>query len=125
ELSDSLTAPASDAIPNEQAAVDAALRQRPDVRAVEQQIEATRQQIAAIRAERLPTVGLVADEGLIGKTAGHLLPTYTFGIQLSVPVFDGYRRAGRIEEQSALSREVEVRERDLRAQIGLEVRGAI
>ena len=125
EIADSLTAPASDEIPNEQAAVAAALSQRADVRAAEQQLNAVRQQVAAIRAERLPTVGLVADEGLIGKTAAHLLPTYTWGVQLSIPVFDGSRRAGRIEEQSALAREVEVRERDLRAQIAVEVRGAL
>jgi outer membrane protein len=42
-----------------------------------------------------------------------------------VPVFDGFRRAGRIEEQSALAREVEVRERDLRSQVTVEVRGAL
>ena len=125
ELADSLTAPVTDEIPNEQAAVDAALRQRADVRAAEQQLDAMRHQIAAIRAERLPTLGVVADQGVIGKTAAHLLATYTYGIQLSVPVFDGSRRAGRVEEQSALAREIEVRERDLRAQIAVEVRGAI
>jgi outer membrane protein len=125
EIADSLTAPAADDIPNEQAAVDGALRQRADVRAVMQQLDVARRQIAAIRAERLPTLGLFADDGLIGKTAANLLPTYSYGIQLSVPVFDGYRRAGRMQEQAAVAREVEVRERDLRAQIGVEVRGAL
>jgi outer membrane protein len=125
EIADSLAAPAADSFPAEQAAVDAALLQRADLRAAEQQLEVSRRQIAAIRAERLPTLGLFADDGVIGKTPARLLPTYTYGIQLSVPVFDGFRRAGRIEEQSALAREVEVRERDLRAQVTVEVRGAL
>lgn len=125
ELADSLVAPEADAIPNEQLAVDAALRQRADVRAAEQQLAAIRQQVSAIQAERLPTVGFFADEGVIGKTPSHLLPTYDYGIQLSVPIFDGSRRAGRVEEQAAAARQVEIRERDLRAQIAVEVRSAL
>jgi len=125
EIADSLTAPAADEIPNEQAAVDAALRQRADIRAMEQELDMARHQIAAVRAERLPTLGLFGDDGVIGGNAAHLLPTYTYGIQLSVPVFDGFRRSGRIAEQSAQAREIEVRERDLRAQVSVEVRGAL
>ena len=125
ELADSLVAPEADPIPDEQVAVDAALRQRADVRAADQQLAAIRQQVAAIRAERLPTVGFFADEGVIGKTPSHLLPTYDYGIQLSVPIFDGAHRAGRVEEQSAAARQVEIRERDLRAQIAVEVRSAL
>ena len=125
ELADSLIAPEADAIPDERVAVDAALRQRADVRAAEQQLAAIRQQVAAIRAERLPTLGVFGDEGAIGKTPSHLLPTYDYGIQLSIPIFDGARRAGRVEEQSATARQVEIRERDLRAQIAVEVRSAL
>src|SRR4051812_19204106 len=125
EIADSLTAPAADEVPNEQAAVEAALRQRPDIRAMEQQLDVARRQIAAIRAERLPTLGLFGDDGVIGNNVAHLLPTYTYGIQLSLPVFDGFRRAGRIAEQSAQAHEIEVRERDLRAQVSVEVRGAL
>ncbi|HEY6220224.1 MAG TPA: TolC family protein, partial [Gemmatimonadaceae bacterium] len=125
ELVDSLSTPATEALPTQEAAVDAALRQRADLRATEQQLAALRTQVSAIRAERLPSVGLVADDGLIGKKFDHLLPTYTWGVQLSVPVFDGYRRDARIQEQTAVAREVEVRQRDLRAQVGVEVRGAL
>ncbi len=125
ELADSLVVPDADEIPNEQVAVDAALRQRADVRAAEQQLATIRQQVSAIRAERLPTVGFFADQGVIGKTAAHLLPTYDYGIQFSVPIFDGSRRAGRVEEQSAAARQVEIRDRDLRAQIAVEVRSAL
>jgi outer membrane protein TolC len=124
-LADSLQVFAVEQVPDPAAAVDAALRQRADVRAIEEQIGASRQQINAIRAERLPTLGLLADEGLIGKNPAHLLPTYTWGVQVSLPIFDGNRRQARVAEQSAAIQELEVRERDLRAQVAVEVRGAL
>jgi outer membrane protein len=124
-LADSLGTVTVDQIPEPTAAVDAAMRQRADIRAIEAQINASRQQVNAIRAERLPSFGLLADEGLIGKSPAHLLPTYTWGLQVSVPIFDGNRRQARVAEQSAAIQELEVRERDLRAQVAVEVRGAL
>ena len=51
--------------------------------------------------------------------------TYTWGVQLSVGVFDGFRRESRLEEQVAAARETDARLRDLRAQSSLEVRAAL
>jgi outer membrane protein TolC len=124
-LADTLGLTSPEQAPDAAAAVDAALRQRADVRALEEQIGTSRQQINAIRAERLPTFGLLADEGVIGKSPAHLLPTYTWGLQVSVPIFDGNRRQARVAEQSAAIQELEARERDLRAQVAVEVRGAL
>jgi outer membrane protein TolC len=124
-LTDSLGAPRLDSLPDEQRAVETALRERADVRAAREQMNAVHNQIRAIRAERLPTLGLVADHGVIGKNPAHLLPTYTWGVQVSVPVFDGARRSSRIAEQSAIERELDVRERDLRSQVTVDVRSAL
>src|SRR3954466_15819705 len=88
-------------------------------------MNAVSSQIKRMRAQRLSTLGLVADQGVIGKNASHLLPTYTWGVQVSVPVFEGWRRSNRVAEQSALERELEGRERDLRSQVSVEVRGAL
>ena len=58
ELTDSLASlPMSEAV-TEQAAVDIALHTRPDLRAADAQLTAVQQQLAAIRANRLPTVGV-------------------------------------------------------------------
>jgi outer membrane protein TolC len=54
-----------------------------------------------------------------------LLPTYTYGLQLSLPIFDGFRREGRIQEQEAVARELDVRRRDLEQQASIDVRGAL
>lgn len=126
ELADSLGAvPAELPQGAEQDAVDRAMRQRPDVRAVEQQLLAAQRQVAATRAERLPTLGFVGDEGWYGKSVQYLLPTYTWGVQLSLPIFDGFRREARVQEQQLQAREVEVRRHDLRQQVAVEVRGAL
>ncbi|HWJ21226.1 MAG TPA: TolC family protein [Gemmatimonadaceae bacterium] len=126
-LTDSLggLAFAAPQLPDEAAAIAKALRTRPDLRAAEEQLQAARQQVSATRAERLPSVGVFADDGLTGASYNHLLGTYTYGLQVSLPVFEGFRREGRIEEQSAVVRELDVRSRDLRQQAAIEVRGAL
>ena len=125
-LTDSLGGLAQvDTVQDERAAIERALRQRPDVRAAEEQVTAARQQVSAIRAERLPTVGVFGDDGATSNSYSHLLNTYTYGVQVSLPIFDGFRREGRVEEQSAVTRELDVRRRDLRQQAAIEVRGAL
>ena len=125
QLTDSLGSTAVAEVPDVDRAVDVALRQRADVRVAREQMNAIHSQIAAIRAERLPTLGLVADHGVIGKNTSHLLPTYTWGVQVSVPLFEGGRRSSRIAEQTAMERELAIHERDLQAQVTVEVRSAL
>jgi outer membrane protein TolC len=126
ELADSLDKLAmNDSVPNAEAATTRALANRPDLRSANEQYDAARRSIRAIQAERLPSLGAFGDQGSIGKTINHLLPTYDWGVQISVPIFDGLRREGRIEEQRALTSEVDVRRRDLREQAGVDVRSAI
>ena len=67
----------------------------------------------------------MVDQGVIGKNWNRLLPTYSWGVQLSVGLFDGFRREGRVQEQMAASRETDAKLRDLRAQSALEVRAAL
>lgn len=125
-LADSLsTLPMSDTLPDEAAALERAMRQRPDLRAADAQLQAAEQAANAIKAERLPSVGVFGDEGWLGTNSGNLLNTYTWGVQVSLPLFDGFRREGRVQEQEAVAREVDVRRRDLRQQAAIEVRGAI
>jgi outer membrane protein TolC len=127
ELTDSLTSVVpEDLALDETTAIARALRDRPDLRAAEEQIRAAQQTVRAIRAERLPSISAFGDQGTIGKTgSSRLLPTYTYGLQLSVPIFDGFRREGRIQEQEAVTRELDVRRRDLEQQASIDVRGAL
>ncbi len=127
-LTDSLTA--LDGVPGASAddvaaAVAEAMRQRPDVRALQAQLRAAQAQVNAVRDERLPSVNAFANGGYIGLRLSHLLATYSWGVELSVPVFDGNRRGARVTQQSAVIREIEVRERDLQQQVAADVRGAV
>jgi outer membrane protein TolC len=126
QLADSLDQLAiTDTLPNAEEATSRALANRPDIRAANEQYDAARRSIRAIQAERLPSLGAFGDQGSIGLGISHLLPTYDWGLQISVPIFDGLRREGRIEEQRAVTSEVDVRRRDLREQAGVDVRSAI
>jgi outer membrane protein TolC len=125
-LTDSLTTMAGgETVPDEATLVAEALRNRPDLVAEEQRVRAAKQGLSAIKAERLPSLGLVADDGVIGKNGAKLLNTYTWGLQVSVPIFDGFRREARVQEQQSVVREAEVRQRDLEQQARADVRGAL
>jgi outer membrane protein len=108
---------------DEAGAIEAAMHARPDLRAADEQIRAAQQQVTAIKAERLPSLSAFGDYGYIGDK--RYLGTYDWGIQVSVPIFDGLHREGRIEEAKAMANEIDVRRRDLRQQVAIEVRGAL
>ena len=108
-----------------QAALEHVSESRADIQALVAQGTAQRRALSSIRWERTPQLGLVFDQGALGKSWAHLLPTYTWGVQLSVGLFDGFRREGRVQEQLASSRETDARLRELRAQSALEVRAAL
>ena len=125
-LADSLTsAIGADMVPDEATLVAQALHNRPDILAEEQRVRAAQQGLSAIKAERLPTLGLVADDGVIGKNGAKMLNTYTWGLQVTLPIFDGFRREGRIQEQRSVVKEAEIRQRDLEQQAQADVRGAL
>jgi outer membrane protein TolC len=125
-LADSLASlPVIDTLPNESGAIERAIASRPDVRAADAQFAAARQGVSAIKAERLPSLSAFGDEGWIGINTNHLLNTYDWGVQISVPIFDGFHREGRIEEQTAAVREIDVQRRDLRQRVATEVRTAL
>jgi len=116
---------AAEAVADEATLVAQALRSRPDLVAEEERVRAARQGLSAIKAERLPSLGLVADDGVIGKNGAKLLNTYTWGLQVSVPIFDGFRREARVQEQQSVVKEAEIRQRDLEQQAHADVRGAL
>lgn len=125
-LTDSLSASTDNGtLPDEAALVAQAIRNRPDLLAEDERIRAARQGLSAIKAERLPSLGLVADDGVIGKNGAKLLNTYTWGLQVTLPMFDGFKREARVQEQQSVVKEAEIRRRDLEQQAQADVRGAL
>jgi outer membrane protein len=117
--------PLNEAVPSEADAVATALRERADIVASDRALEAGQQASKAIRAERLPTLAAFADEGAIGVTPSHMLNTYTWGVQLSLPIFDGSRRSGRLSEQQAVISGLALQRRELVRQVTVEVRSSL
>ena len=124
QVTDSLSSLSSGTLVSEADALGIANQNRKDVQSLNLQAQAARQAAAAIRGERLPTLGVFADEGQSQRNGRSFLPTYDWGIQLSMPIFDGFRREGRTEEQLAAAHELDVRARDLRDQVTADVRNA-
>lgn len=115
----------SDAIPSEAEAINLALRQRPDLVAAKRSFDAARQGAKAIRAERLPTLSAFADDGAIGTSTAHMLNTYQWGVQISLPIFDGSRRSGKLTEQQARASQLDVQRKELERTVTVEVRTAL
>lgn len=124
DLSDSLATLPLAAAENEQAAVELAVRTRPDILAATAQLDAAQLQLSVIRATRLPKVSAFGNDGEIGFI-NHLLNTYTYGVQVSVPIYEGGRREAQEQEQSAMAHDIEARRRDLMQQVAVDVRGAM
>jgi len=101
------------------------MRERSDLVAAQRAVEAGEQAVKATRAEWLPRLGAFADDGVIGTSLSHLLNTYTWGVQLSFPVFDGMRRSARTREQQAQAEELVIQRRELERQVTVDVRTAL
>ena len=105
----------------EQALADA-LDHRADWKAVRQRLESVQRSDSSVRWERLPTVRAFADYGTIGSSVNSAQPTRTYGAVASIPLFDGGLRKARRGESASRLRDEEIRARDLRQQIELEIR---
>jgi outer membrane protein TolC len=124
-LADSLTQLPIGANTSESQALTEALHNRKDLQSIGLQKVAAQQNAAAIRSEKMPTVDVYATQGQVGRNGRSYLPTYDWGLEFSLPVFDGFRREGRVQEQTAVARDFENRERDLRIQVEADVRIAL
>jgi outer membrane protein TolC len=126
-LADSLDATLGDAgVPAEtDAAVRFAMEHRLELMQEEAKLAKAKAEKAATQAERLPRVDAAADWGQSGQHWGDAIYTRQYALSLSVPVFDGGRREGRLSEQEDVVRESQVRAKDLRDQVAGDVRAAL
>ena len=109
----------------DEALVEQARKTRPELKTQQQREDAARMSLGAVKDERLPSVGASADYGTIGGDIAGAHPTYTLGVSLKVPIFDGGRREARIGESTSQYRQEQLRTRDLGQQIDLQVRTAL
>jgi len=123
ELTDDL--PFAEApVVGEEDAVTQALMQRPDIKAAQAQIRAAERSLAAARAERLPSLSVNADYGVIGLNPSQSHGTFSAAGTLRFPIFQGGRTEGDIEQANAALAQRRAELEDLRSRVESDVRNA-
>jgi len=123
ELSDDVPF-AESPVAGEEDAVTQALMQRPDIKAAQAQIRAAERSLAAARAERLPSLSVNADYGVIGLNPAQSHGTFSAAGTLRIPIWQGGRTEGDIEQANAAVAQRRAELEDLRSRVESEVRNA-
>jgi outer membrane protein TolC len=101
-----------------------AFQQRADLKAADAQMRAAARAHAAARAERYPSLGVTADYGGIGVNPSQLQTTYTAAASLKIPIWQGGRAEGDIQQSDASLAQRRAEYEDLKGQIESDVRSA-
>jgi len=112
-------------LPDTASAVQQAFQHRSDLEAAEAQVRAAERVLAAARAERLPSVSLNGDYGVLGTNpvSGH--GVYSVTGSVSVPIWQGGRIRGDIEEAETALRQRKAELADQRGRVEQDVRTAL
>jgi outer membrane protein len=108
-----------------EAAIEKARKERAELRAQAKREEIAKLNYGSVKAERLPTLSAFGNYGTIGPEIIGALPTRSVGLTLKVPVFDGGRKEARRAESLSQLRQEEIRTRDVKQQVELDVRLAL
>ena len=111
--------------PAVQAAVEDALKQRPEVEAQAKRVRATELTYSSITGERLPSLVAQGEYGLIGNRWNNSLDTYNMALLLQVPIFDGGQREGRIAESRSQLRQEALHLQSILNHVKMEVHDAL
>jgi outer membrane protein TolC len=102
-----------------------ALNNRFDLKAGEAQLRAAERSKKAAKAERLPSLNLSADYGAIGTNPAQSHGTFTVVGTLRVPIWNGGRTEGSIEQADAALGQRRAELDDTRGRIEADVRQAL
>jgi outer membrane protein len=108
-----------------EASLDKARKERTELLAQQRREQSARLVLDSVSAERLPSVSAFGDYGTTGLQIDNSRPTREYGIQLKVPVFDGFHRDARRAESASLYQQEKIRLHDLEQQVELDVRLAL
>jgi len=123
DLADDVPFSAAQAVDLSEALAEAG-RSRMDLKAAEAQVQAAERSKAAAGAERLPSLAVNGDYGLIGITPEESHGTFSAAATLRIPIWQGGRTGGDIEEADAALQQRRAELDDLRNQVEGDVRQA-
>jgi len=108
----------------ENAALKDAYATRSDLKAAEAQIRAARHSRTAAQSERLPSLSFSADYGAIGTNPSQAHGTFAVVGTLNVPIWQGGRAEGDLEQADAALGQRKVELEDARGRVEADVRSA-
>jgi outer membrane protein TolC len=106
------------------AALKQAFEQRADLKAAQSQVRASELARSAARSELLPSVSVSADFGEIGVNPGQAFGTYTVAGSMKIPIWQGGRAKGDMEEANAALAQRRAELEDLKSLVESQVRKA-
>jgi outer membrane protein TolC len=108
-----------------EAALAKAFKNRPDLEAADAGVRAAEAAVKAAHAERVPTLMVNADFGAAGLTPTHdSAGVYSVSGTLTIPLYQGGRIRGDIQQSSAALNQRKAELDDLRGQVDQDVRQA-
>ena len=117
--------PAAQAVPiTLEDALKRAYEKRSDYQQAESRLRAAELAKKSAEAQRLPSLGVNGDYGVIGRTPGNSHGTFTAAAALQIPIFQGGRITADVQQAEAQSKTREAELDDLRQRIEFEVRSA-
>jgi outer membrane protein TolC len=105
-------------------ALKQAFGQRADLKAAEAAVSAAEKARAAAKAEHLPSLTVSGDYGVIGVNPAQTHGTFTAAATLHIPIWNGGRTAGDIEEADTAVAQRQAELEDVKGEIESEVRNA-
>lgn len=128
ELTDSLSAPVTPELPSLDEAYRQALGARPDIRQLELQVDAESESIGVARGERYPMLTVVGqlqtqtqfDDGT-ALSSTEWPVTSSAGVQVSLPLFSGYRISAAVAEAKIMRMQARTRLEKFKADVRSEL----
>lgn len=105
-------------------AIKGALAKRADVKAAQAQVRAAERASAAAHGERFPSLAVSADYGVLGAVPAQSHGTFFVTGTLHIPLWDGGRTEGDIEQADAVLAQRRAELADLKDQVEADVRKA-
>src|SRR5579875_655058 len=113
------------AIPDTDAAIQQALASRPDLQAAQAQLRAAERTLAAARAERLPSISVSGNYGVLGPDPTSMHGVFAVTGSLNIPIWQGGRTKADIEQAEAVVRQRRAELENQRSAVEQDVRTAL
>jgi outer membrane protein TolC len=110
--------------PEQEATIEAAYAQRPEMIALRCHVEAAKRDLASARGERLPSISLSGTWNEQGNRPDNLIPTYQYQAGLSIPLFTGGRIRSEVTSSTLRIDQLKQEEQELRNRIAQDVKTA-